>query len=373
MRVFEFGPDVFEFGPYAVDFAERRLTRNGEQVPVAGKVLEILQALVEAEGRLVTREALYARLWPDVVVEERNLTVHISTLRKLLNNGDSVDYIETVPRAGYRFTGMVKAKVPAGATLASAAPAVAKALPSARRRHLTWAAGATLVVAIMAGSAWIARGGVALPTAGERQASITVAVLPFATAGLDAADSHLGLGMADAIITRLSGSSGIGMRPLGAAREFSGTTDPVAAGRKLQVDAVLDGLIQRDDDRFRISIHLTDTDSGLTRWSETFELPLAGVFRLQDAVAMRIAMALQPQLPPAEQARLQQETTRSPEAYLLQLEARVNMNRGDREAQYKAMEQFRRAVDPDRTEPADDDQGATTIGQVGGIARAYAR
>ena len=369
---------VFEFGPYAVDFDERRLTRHDQPVPVAGKVLEILQALVEAEGRLVTRETLYARLWPDVVVEERNLTVHISTLRKILNTGETVDYIETVPKAGYRFTGMVKAKAPEARTLPVSTLATAPThLPAPRQRpgrqRLAWAAATVFLVAAIGGGAWIAYGDAAWSTASARDVPVTIAVLPFATAGFGAADSHLGLGVADAIITRLSRASGIGTRPLGAARKVSDATDPVAAGRELRVDAVLDGLIQREDDRLRISAHLTDTESGLTRWSESFELPMAGVFRLQDTVGMRVTMALLPQLPPAEQARLQQETTRSPEAYLLQLEPRVNMNRGDREAQYKAMEQFRRAVDPDRTEPADDDQGAGTVGQVGGVARASAR
>ena len=343
---------VFEFGPYVVDFAERRLTRNSEQIPVAGKALEILQALIEAEGRLVTLQALYARLWPDVVVEERNLTVHISTLRKLLNNDDTLDYIETVPKAGYRFAGAVKARAPAGKAIAVAhatPSAVDHAPPARHRRRLTWAAAAALMVAVMGGSVWIAGGTSAWQSESRREVSITIAVLPFATAGLDAAESYLGLGVADAIITRLSGLSGVGMRPLGAARELSGTADPAVAGRKIQVNAVLDGLIQREHDRLRVSTHLIDTESGLTRWSESFELPLAGVFRLQDAVAMRVTTALLPQLPPAERARLQQETTRSPEAYLLQLEARVNMNRGGRDALYKAMEQFLRAInlDPD--------------------------
>jgi DNA-binding winged helix-turn-helix (wHTH) protein/Flp pilus assembly protein TadD len=94
---------VYGFGPFVLDMRERRLQRDGQPVPVAGKSLEVLGLLAEAGGRLVDRETFSARLWPDVTVEDRNLTVHISTLRKALNgHHPSVECIETVAKAGYR-------------------------------------------------------------------------------------------------------------------------------------------------------------------------------------------------------------------------------------------------------------------------------
>ncbi|MDP2332451.1 MAG: winged helix-turn-helix domain-containing protein [Reyranella sp.] len=94
---------VYGFGPFVLDMRERRLLRDGQPLPVAGKSLEVLGLLAEAGGRLVERETFTAQLWPDVTVEDRNLTVHISTLRKALNgHHPSVDCIETVAKAGYR-------------------------------------------------------------------------------------------------------------------------------------------------------------------------------------------------------------------------------------------------------------------------------
>ena len=89
---------LYEFGSFVLDAPERRLTRQGERLAVTGKTLDVLRLLVEAEGRLVDRQTFNAQLWPEVMVEDRNLTVHISSLRKTLGG----DCIETVARNGYR-------------------------------------------------------------------------------------------------------------------------------------------------------------------------------------------------------------------------------------------------------------------------------
>lgn len=94
---------VYGFGPFVLDMRERRLLRDGRPLAVAGKSLDVLGLLAEAGGRLVDRETFTARLWPGVTVEDRNLTVHVSTLRKALNgHHPSADCIETVAKAGYR-------------------------------------------------------------------------------------------------------------------------------------------------------------------------------------------------------------------------------------------------------------------------------
>lgn len=94
---------VYQFGPFVLDTVERRLTRDGERVPIGGKALQILQLLTEAGGRLVERGTFHERLWPGAAVEDRTLTVHVSTLRRLLGDAPSADgVIETVTGAGYR-------------------------------------------------------------------------------------------------------------------------------------------------------------------------------------------------------------------------------------------------------------------------------
>src|SRR2546421_12359409 len=102
----------YEFGEFRLDVAQRVIFRAGQAVPLAPKVLDPLLALVERSGTLVTKDELMARLWPDSFVEEANLTQNVFQLRKVLGEAQSgSNYIETVPRRGYRFVGKVKALV----------------------------------------------------------------------------------------------------------------------------------------------------------------------------------------------------------------------------------------------------------------------
>src|ERR1044071_10116123 len=95
--------ELYEFGRFTLDPSEGRLLRDGEPVSLKPKVLETLLVLVENTGRTMDKEELMKRLWPDSFVEEANLTVNVSNLRKVLggsSNGET--YIETVPKRGYR-------------------------------------------------------------------------------------------------------------------------------------------------------------------------------------------------------------------------------------------------------------------------------
>src|SRR5262245_56478577 len=106
----------YEFGPFRLEPGERRLLFANEPIPVPPKVLDTLVILVEANGRLVAKDALMQRLWPDTVVEEVNLARNVSLLRRALADRDGRDYIETVPKSGYRFTAPV-ARIEAPADL----------------------------------------------------------------------------------------------------------------------------------------------------------------------------------------------------------------------------------------------------------------
>src|SRR6185503_13418047 len=99
----------YEFGPFRLDTPERRLMREGEVVPLAPKVFDTLVALVEENGRLIEKDALMTKLWPDTFVEEVTLARNISDLRKALGESSgSGKYIETVSKRGYRFVANVK-------------------------------------------------------------------------------------------------------------------------------------------------------------------------------------------------------------------------------------------------------------------------
>src|SRR2546428_1837173 len=99
----------YEFGQFRLDADKHRLLRDGEAVPLSPKAIEALLALVRNPGKLLEREALMQAVWADTFVEDANLTVAISHLRKVLGqNGEAAEYIETIPRVGYRFVAEVR-------------------------------------------------------------------------------------------------------------------------------------------------------------------------------------------------------------------------------------------------------------------------
>jgi pimeloyl-ACP methyl ester carboxylesterase/DNA-binding winged helix-turn-helix (wHTH) protein len=116
---------AYRFGPFQLDVRERRLSRGGEVIPLRLKVFETLRVLVENGGRLVTKRELLDTVWPETTVEENNLNHNVSVLRKALGEkATGLQYIETVPRVGYRFAAAVETAEPlAAATVASAAKA----------------------------------------------------------------------------------------------------------------------------------------------------------------------------------------------------------------------------------------------------------
>jgi DNA-binding winged helix-turn-helix (wHTH) protein len=99
----------YEFGSFSLNVQERLLTQDGKPVPLASKTFEALLFLVQNAGHLVTKDDLIKELWSDTFVEEANLAKHISLLRRALaGNGNGQEYIETVPKYGYRFVGAVR-------------------------------------------------------------------------------------------------------------------------------------------------------------------------------------------------------------------------------------------------------------------------
>ena len=116
------GRGAYRFGPFQLDVRERRLSRGREVIPLRLKVFDTLRVLVENAGRLVTKQELLDTVWPETTVEENNLNHNVSVLRKALGEkATGQQYIETVPRVGYRFVAPVEAAVPQIAASASSA------------------------------------------------------------------------------------------------------------------------------------------------------------------------------------------------------------------------------------------------------------
>ena len=282
---------AFSFGPFVLDPAERRLTRDGRGVAVPGKAWQILLMLAEAGGHLVSHQTLRAKLWPNVVVEERTLTVHVSTLRKALDDGSPSDFIETVPRAGYRLAVPVR-------VLSEPIPA-----PSTANRRPV------------------------------------LAVRSFAAGDLAGDDAYLGIGIADAVSVALGALPGFTVSPVNAVADLT-------VARALGVGHLLEGTVQLSDERISVSARLIDVASGRTQSSERFEQPQVNGAALQDAIATWVASSL-PQ--PSAVHGLHSYRPRTAEAYFLQLQARAHLKPFTRLPLMKALTLFEQALalDPD--------------------------
>src|SRR4029450_11548334 len=176
--------DSYSFGPFRLETRERRLLRESQAVPLTDKAFDLLEALVKRPGRLLHKEELMRLVWPDAAVEENNLTVTMSALRKALGEGPTDrHYVETVPRHGYRFVADVREVGQGEAERTPHAPAVAESpadeaarpRPPGRQRARRVAITTAVIIAASIGIAlWPRR-----PPPETNAVTRSVAVLPF--------------------------------------------------------------------------------------------------------------------------------------------------------------------------------------------------
>lgn len=307
-------PQWYEFGEFRVDAIARRLwRRDGAPVSLTPRVFDTLLYLLEHRGAVLGKDELMGAVWPGRVVEENNLSQSISTLRRALGErADGSRYILTVPGRGYRF--------------------VAEARAPAERFHEEAAVGA--VVPLRRGVRSAAR---PMPVLADLQAqtraaesppSRVLAVLPFRSLLPAQKDEALEMGMAEVLIARLSNSRELAVRPLSVARRHAHRErDPLAAGRVLGADIVLDGALQRDDTRLRVTARLLRVADGVALWADQFDAKFTGVFDVQDAIAEKVSEALALRLGAEEKRRLTRRDTSDVNAYQCYLTGRHHIAR----------------------------------------------
>jgi DNA-binding winged helix-turn-helix (wHTH) protein/Flp pilus assembly protein TadD len=285
-------PEMLRFGPFRLDAAKRVLWRGDEVVALAPRALDLLVALAEQQGDVVPKQTLMDRVWPGTFVEEANLSVNVSALRKALGSQpDGRPYIETLARRGYRLAVPVRAAV--------ARP------PS-------------------------------------------LAVLPFKRFSSVPEDEYLAVGLADALITRLSRLGRLAVRPTSAVLKYSAPGfDPQEAARALQVDAVVDGTLQRDGTRLRIGVQLVPAQGDGPTWTHTFEEEVTGLFAVQDAMAEQVARALALELREPEKRLLAHRHTQDLAAQESYLKGRFFWSRFTGSGMEKAFAEFQDAAERD--------------------------
>lgn len=362
----QFGP-LYEFGPFSLNVRERLFLKNQVPIALAPKAFDTLVALVRKNGHLVEKDELLREVWPDTFVEECNLTQNIYLLRKVLGEGTGEQFIETVPRHGYRFIADVRElKVKAydelmlheqtSATiiieeemekqdnlpdddLSLVGPVVS---PSPVRRGLI------LPLLLLLGLSGVALTAYLWPAkrqAPEQAVPRSIAVLPFKSLNAEGEDEHLGLGMADATITKLSSLKQLGVIPTTTIFRYAGQGyDPVAVGRELKVDAVLDGTIQKDKETVRVTVRLIRVSDGQPLWSDKFDEQFTNVFALQDIISEKLTASLKLNLSTDERKYLTKRYTQNTQAYEAYVRGLYFWNQRTEEGLRRSLEYFEKAT-----------------------------
>ncbi|MDQ2922518.1 MAG: winged helix-turn-helix domain-containing protein [Acidobacteriota bacterium] len=361
--------NFYEFGPFRLDPQKHRLLRDGERIHLSPKSVEALLVLVQNAGKMLEREALMQAVWTDTFVEDANLTVAISHLRKALGqNGETAEYIETIPRVGYRFVAEVRETIAESAPLilekhtlsrtvieeedlSDATAAVSVAVTSKPVLRITSTRTYVFVAAVLS---VVTVGGIILTPRLMRSASPSepqiksLAVLPFKVVGGDSGNDHEGVGMADVLITRLSNIREINVRPTSSVMAFDRPEqDSISAGRKLGVDAVLEGTIYRANNQARITARLVRISDQSPLWATQFEKPLQDEFRMQDDIAVQLVEALSLNLSGGEKNALTKRYSESSDAFELYLKGRYHWNKRNWEGMIESERLFRNAIERD--------------------------
>src|SRR5262245_31658314 len=198
---------LYEFGPFRVDPSQRVLLRSGTPVRLPPKTFEVLLALVESGGRVLTKEDLLSRVWPDAVVEEANLSHHVFSLRKALSDdGQDAKYIETIPKRGYRFATQVQEvpdESPIPATYSDSSSGQSGAgtgrLDVGPRRFPLKIVMAVVAILVAGTSIVIYLWFRQATSRAESPAIHSLAILPFEPLAGDLREEPLGLGLADTL------------------------------------------------------------------------------------------------------------------------------------------------------------------------------
>lgn len=330
---------LYEFGRFQFDPSDHLLLSAGDPISLTPKAFEILLVLVQNGNRLTTKEMLMSKVWPDSFVEEANLTVNISALRKVLGETpDGQPYIETVPKKGYRFVAPVtemqdeSALIPGRPvslrSITTLPPLLVQsedlqasklALLQRNAKEESWQhsgilAFSFLLIVLFGLGYFVARRGSARTQAAEHPRRL--AVLPFQNLRKNPDDDFLGFSLANAVITKLGYVSELAVRPSDAVQKYkTQTIDIPKVAKDLSVDTLLTGTFLREGDDLRITSQLIDVKTQNLLWKGVFDLKYEKLLTVQDSVAQQIIKGLELTLSPSEVARLKRDEPVIPLAY----------------------------------------------------------
>jgi TolB-like protein/DNA-binding winged helix-turn-helix (wHTH) protein/Tfp pilus assembly protein PilF len=320
------GARILRFDDYELDVRAGELRKRGVRLRLQGQPLQVLAALLNRAGDVVTHEELRAQIWTaDTFVDfDHSLHNAIARLREVL--GDSAEtprYIETLPRRGYRFIAPVnrtETQSPDPPTPSERPKEAPYGLRPSRSRTLLAATILTLLVVAVV--VWLARTGTHPTNAAPRLNSI--AVLPLANLSGDPSEEFFVDGMTDQLITDLAKVGSLRVISRTSVMQYKGTKkDLPEIARELKVDAIVEGSVIRSGQRVRVTAQLLAAPADQHLWAETYDRDLGDILKLQGEVTNAIAEQVRAQLTPTQQALIRRAQAVNPGAYDAYLNGRL--------------------------------------------------
>lgn len=273
-------PRGFTFGKFRLDPQQRTLLGDGVPLELKSKAFDILCVFAAARGELVTKDELMAKVWPGLVVEENNIQVHVSALRKALGEERGAPvHLVTIPGRGYRLLGVAQDSLPPAQAPGGAGAAALRERPS-------------------------------------------IAVLPFQNLSSDPEQAYFADGVVEDIITGLSRVKWLSVIGRSSSFVYKGKdVDVKQVEQELAVRYVLQGSVRRVAERIRIATQLVETQGGTQVWAERYDRRLGDLFEVQDEIAMSVVGAIEPGLRKIEVERVRRKRPETLDAYDLVLRA----------------------------------------------------
>jgi TolB-like protein/DNA-binding winged helix-turn-helix (wHTH) protein/Flp pilus assembly protein TadD len=356
---------VRRFGAFEINLQAGELRKRGMRLRLSGQPFQVLAVLVEHAGNVVTREELHSKLWlSDTFVDfDHGLNNAIARIREVLDDSSETPrYVETIPRRGYRFIAPVadvrQVTVSASSAESTVSPApkiarpdapppsvvtAAKRFPSRRLQVLL---GGVAVLGVAALLFVLYRGRSARGWRGPAIKSL--AVLPLTNLSGDPEQDYFAEGMTEALITELGKISAPRVISRQSIMQYKGSKKGLSEiARELNVDAVLEGTVERSRDRVRVSVHLERVSPESQVWANEYSSNIHDVMGLEDDVARAISDEIQVRLTPDERIRLASSRPVDPEAHddFLRAEFLVD-KRNERDLQ-AGIAYFKKAIEKD--------------------------
>jgi TolB-like protein/DNA-binding winged helix-turn-helix (wHTH) protein/Tfp pilus assembly protein PilF len=355
-------PPIVRFGTYEVALHSGELRKAGVKIRVQQQPMKLLETLLERPGEVVTREELRGRIWANESFGDFDQAVNIAIAKLRGALGDSAEnpqYIETLPKRGYRFIAevtVVDTDVPTksqestagdrrgtepGHQLQDAELTVTSKLRLWPTRRVIVVL--TLVLSLLILAVWLfhSRGH---PPTGIR----SLAVLPLDNLSGDPTQDYFADGMTDELITDLAQIRALRVISRTSVMGYKGVRKPLPEiARELNVDAVVEGTVLRSGDQVRITAQLIQAPADKHLWAESYEGNLRDTLALQKEVARNIAEQIRIEVTPREQAALKSGKAIDPEAYEAYLKGRYFWNKRTADGLKKAVDYFNQAIAKD--------------------------